>query len=57
MIHEKIVILDFGSQNYTTYRATNQRIKHILRDRSLQLKFPFDDDNVKRCILSGSPFR
>lgn len=54
-MHEKIVILDFGSQ-------TTQLIGRRVRDLNTYCeiipynKFPFDDETVKGVILSGSPF-
>lgn len=54
-MHEKIIILDFGSQ-------TTQLIGRRVRDLKTYCeivpynKFPFGDDSVKGVILSGSPF-
>lgn len=54
-MHEKIIILDFGSQ-------TTQLIGRRVRDLNTYCeivpynKFPFDDKTVKGVILSGSPF-
>ncbi|HBT85386.1 MAG: glutamine-hydrolyzing GMP synthase [Fermentimonas sp.] len=54
-MHEKIIILDFGSQ-------TTQLIGRRVRDLSTYCeivpynKFPFGDETVKGVILSGSPF-
>ena len=54
-MHEKIIILDFGSQ-------TTQLIGRRVRDLNTYCeivpynKFPFGDDLVKGVILSGSPF-
>ncbi len=54
-MHEKIIILDFGSQ-------TTQLIGRRVRDLSTYCeivpynKFPYDDKTVKGVILSGSPF-
>lgn len=54
-MHEKIIILDFGSQ-------TTQLIGRRVRDLNTYCeiipynKFPFGDDTVKGVILSGSPF-
>ncbi|MGI6074209.1 MAG: glutamine-hydrolyzing GMP synthase [Fermentimonas sp.] len=54
-MHEKIVILDFGSQ-------TTQLIARKIRELKTYCeiipynKFPYDDDLVKGVILSGSPF-
>lgn len=54
-MHEKIIILDFGSQ-------TTQLIGRRVRDLNTYCeivpynKFPFGDETVKGVILSGSPF-
>lgn len=54
-MHEKIIILDFGSQ-------TTQLIGRRVRELSTYCeivpynKFPYDDPTVKGVILSGSPF-
>ena len=54
-MHEKIIILDFGSQ-------TTQLIGRRVRELSTYCeivpynKFPFGDESVKGVILSGSPF-
>ena len=54
-MHEKIIILDFGSQ-------TTQLIGRRVRELSTYCeivpynKFPYDDETVKGVILSGSPF-
>ncbi|GBU06885.1 glutamine aminotransferase [Bacteroidales bacterium] len=54
-MHEKIVILDFGSQ-------TTQLIGRRLRELNTYCeiipynKFPFEDPTVKGVILSGSPY-
>lgn len=54
-MHEKIIILDFGSQ-------TTQLIGRRVRDLNTYCeivpynKFPFGDKTVKAVILSGSPF-
>jgi len=54
-MHEKIIILDFGSQ-------TTQLIGRRIRDLNTYCeivpynKFPEGDDTVKGVILSGSPF-
>lgn len=54
-MHEKIVILDFGSQ-------TTQLIGRRVREFSTYCeivpynKFPFGDKSIKGVILSGSPF-
>ncbi len=54
-MHEKIIILDFGSQ-------TTQLIGRRVRDLNTYCeivpynKFPFGDESVKGVILSGSPF-
>jgi GMP synthase (glutamine-hydrolysing) len=54
-MHEKIIILDFGSQ-------TTQLIGRRLRELNVYCeivpysKFPADDADVKGVILSGSPF-
>ena len=55
MIHEKIVILDFGSQ---TTQLIGRRIRELNTFCEIvpYNKFPFDDDSVKGVILSGSPF-
>ena len=55
VMHEKIIILDFGSQ-------TTQLIGRRVRELSTYCeivpynKFPRDDETVKGVILSGSPF-
>lgn len=55
VMHEKIIILDFGSQ-------TTQLIGRRVRELSTYCeivpynKFPHDDEMVKGVILSGSPF-
>lgn len=54
-MHEKIVILDFGSQ-------TTQLIGRRVRELNMYCeivpynKFPFGDEDVKGVILSGSPY-
>lgn len=54
-MHEKIIILDFGSQ-------TTQLIGRRIREMNTYCeivpynKFPFGDSSVKGVILSGSPF-
>jgi len=54
-MHEKIIILDFGSQ-------TTQLIGRRVRELNVYCeivpydKFPFGDESVKGVILSGSPF-
>jgi GMP synthase (glutamine-hydrolysing) len=54
-MHEKIIILDFGSQ-------TTQLIGRRIRDLNTYCeivpynKFPFGDETVKGVALSGSPF-
>lgn len=54
-MHEKIIILDFGSQ-------TTQLIGRRVRELNVYCeivpynKFPFGDETVKGVILSGSPF-
>ena len=54
-MHEKILILDFGSQ-------TTQLIGRRVRDLNTYCeiapynRFPFGDESVKGVILSGSPF-
>ena len=55
MIHEKIVILDFGSQ---TTQLIGRRIRELNTFCEIvpYNKFPFDDNSVKGVILSGSPF-
>lgn len=54
-MHEKIIILDFGSQ-------TTQLIARRIREQNTYCeilpynKFPSDDPNIKGVILSGSPY-
>lgn len=54
-MHEKIIILDFGSQ-------TTQLIGRRIRELSTYCeivpydKFPYGEENIKGVILSGSPF-
>ena len=54
-MHEKIIILDFGSQ-------TTQLIGRRLRELNAYCeivpynKFPLNDSDVRGVILSGSPF-
>ncbi|KAA6328019.1 GMP synthase (glutamine-hydrolyzing) [termite gut metagenome] len=54
-MQEKIIILDFGSQ---TTQLIARRVREL--DTYCEIfpynKFPYDDDNIKGVILSGSPF-
>ncbi len=54
-MHEKIVILDFGSQ---TTQLIGRRIRELNTYCEIvpYNKFPFGDESVKGVILSGSPF-
>lgn len=54
-MHEKIIILDFGSQ---TTQLIGRRVRELNAYCEIvpYNKFPFDDDTVKGVILSGSPF-
>ncbi|MDR3705230.1 MAG: glutamine-hydrolyzing GMP synthase [Paludibacteraceae bacterium] len=54
-MHEKIIILDFGSQ---TTQLIARRVREL--DTYCEIlpynKFPFGENNIKGVILSGSPF-
>lgn len=54
-MHEKIVILDFGSQ---TTQLIGRRVRELNTYCEIvpYNKFPFGDESVKGVILSGSPF-
>lgn len=54
-MHEKIIILDFGSQ---TTQLIGRRIRELNTYCEIvpYNKFPFGDESVKGVILSGSPF-
>ncbi|MDD3624007.1 MAG: glutamine-hydrolyzing GMP synthase [Proteiniphilum sp.] len=54
-MHEKIVILDFGSQ---TTQLIGRRVRELNAYCEIvpYNKFPFGDESVKGVILSGSPF-
>ena len=54
-MHEKIIILDFGSQ---TTQLIGRRVRELNTYCEIVPydKFPFGDDTVKGVILSGSPF-
>lgn len=54
-MHEKIIILDFGSQ---TTQLIGRRVRELNTYCEIvpYNKFPFDDETVKGVILSGSPF-
>lgn len=54
-MHEKIIILDFGSQ---TTQLIGRRIRELNTYCEIvpYNKFPFGDKTVKAVILSGSPF-
>lgn len=54
-MHEKIIILDFGSQ---TTQLIGRRVRELNTYCEIvpYNKFPFDDKTVKGVILSGSPF-
>lgn len=54
-MHEKILILDFGSQ-YTQLIARRVRELNIYCEIHPWNKYPAIEDNVKGVILSGSPF-
>ena len=54
-MHEKILILDFGSQ-YTQLIARRVRELNIYSEIGPYNKIPSLDDNIKAVILSGSPF-
>ncbi len=55
MNHEKIIILDFGSQ-YTQLIARRIRELNIYCEIHPYNKIPLLDENVKAVVLSGSPF-
>jgi len=55
MTHEKIIILDFGSQ-YTQLIARRVRELNIYSEIHPYNKIPEIDKDVKAVILSGSPF-
>lgn len=54
-MHEKIIILDFGSQ---TTQLIGRRVRELNTYCEIvpYNKFPYDDPSVKGVILSGSPF-
>lgn len=54
-MHDKIIILDFGSQ---TTQLIGRRIRELNAYCEIvpYNKFPYDDKTVKGVILSGSPF-
>ncbi len=54
-MHEKIIILDFGSQ---TTQLIGRRVRELNTYCEIVPcnKFPFGDETVKGVILSGSPF-
>src|SRR5690554_4479160 len=54
-MHEKIIILDFGSQ---TTQLIGRRVRELNTYCEIvpYNKFPYDDETVKGVILSGSPF-
>ena len=54
-MHEKILILDFGSQ-YTQLIARRVRELNIYSEIVPYNKIPTLDDSIKAIILSGSPF-
>ncbi len=54
-MHEKILILDFGSQ-YTQLIARRVRELNIYSEIVPYNKIPIIDDSIKAIILSGSPF-
>ncbi len=54
-MHEKILILDFGSQ-YTQLIARRVRELNIYSEIVPYNKIPVLDDSIKAIILSGSPF-
>lgn len=54
-MHEKILILDFGSQ-YTQLIARRVRELNIYSEIVPYNKIPTIDDSIKAVILSGSPF-
>jgi GMP synthase (glutamine-hydrolysing) len=55
IMHEKIIILDFGSQ---TTQLIGRRVRELSTFCEIvpYNKFPFGDKTVKGVILSGSPF-
>ncbi len=55
MLHEKVVILDFGSQ-YTKLIARRVRELNIYSEIYPYNKIPLIDESCKGIILSGSPF-
>ena len=55
MNHEKIIILDFGSQ-YTQLIARRIRELNIYCEIHPYNKIPLIEENVKAIVLSGSPF-
>ena len=55
MTHEKIIILDFGSQ-YTQLIARRVRELNIYCEIHPFNNIPDLDDSVKAVVLSGSPF-
>ena len=55
MTHEKIIILDFGSQ-YTQLIARRVRELNIYCEIHPFNKIPSLNEDVKSVILSGSPF-
>jgi GMP synthase (glutamine-hydrolysing) len=54
-MHDKIIILDFGSQ---TTQLIGRRVRELNTYCEIVPfnKFPFEDETVKGVILSGSPF-
>lgn len=54
-MHDKIIILDFGSQ---TTQLIGRRVRELNTYCEIvpYNKFPYDDETVKGVILSGSPF-
>lgn len=54
-MHEKIIILDFGSQ---TTQLIGRRVRELNTYCEIVPfnKFPFGDESIKGVILSGSPF-
>jgi GMP synthase (glutamine-hydrolyzing), C-terminal domain or B subunit/GMP synthase (glutamine-hydrolyzing), N-terminal domain or A subunit len=54
-MHEKIIILDFGSQ---TTQLIGRRVRELNTYCEIvpYNKFPFGEENIKGVILSGSPF-
>jgi GMP synthase (glutamine-hydrolysing) len=55
MQHDKVLILDFGSQ-YTQLIARRVRELNIYSEIHPYNKIPTNIDNYKAVILSGSPF-